>query len=157
MSGTADGVVYQEPGASGWALLWAPAFAVAGYVSEVVSDVPPHTVMWWALGGGLLVLTLMWVAARRRFLCVRVSRSQLWQGRECLLTEQIAQIVEVPAAQSPEWSFAGARVLGGGLTVPRKHDALPLRLHGGTVVLAWARDGEALRAAVESTMSDPVS
>jgi hypothetical protein len=42
----------------------------------------------------------------------------------------------------------GARVLGGGWSVPRKYDELPVKLDDGTVVLAWARDVEALKAAL---------
>jgi hypothetical protein len=42
----------------------------------------------------------------------------------------------------------GARVLGGGWTVPKKFTELPLRLTDDTVVVAWARDADALRAAL---------
>jgi hypothetical protein len=42
----------------------------------------------------------------------------------------------------------GARVLGGGWTVPKKFTEVPLRLTDDTVVVAWARDPEALRAAL---------
>jgi hypothetical protein len=49
----------------------------------------------------------------------------------------------------------GGRVLGGGWTVPRKYDELPLRLDDGTVVLAWARDGEALRSALSRVVDPP--
>jgi hypothetical protein len=79
---------------------------------------------------------------------VRVTRGALWQGREQLAVSRIAVVTDLGAP-------VGARVLGGGWTVPRKYDELPLRLDDGTVVLAWARDGEALRSALSRVVDPP--
>ncbi|MBY8853843.1 hypothetical protein K7G98_38690, partial [Saccharothrix sp. MB29] len=43
---------------------------------------------------------------------------------------------------------AGSTVLGGGWSLPRGTEAVPVRLVDGTVVTAWARDADALRAAL---------
>lgn len=150
MSRPAHGEVYREPGTSRWPLLWGPVFALIGYLFEVFSGLPAHPIAWLLAGMGLLVLTMLWIWARNRFLTVRVTDTQLWQGQECLPLDRIAEIEDV---QNP----AGARVLGGGWSVPRKYAALPLRLQSGVVVLAWARDLEALQDALRSTMTGSAS
>jgi hypothetical protein len=133
--------LYREPG-GGWpALLCGPAFALVGYLTELTTGGSLHTVAWVGVAAGLSAITAPWVYARRRFLAVRLTRRALWQGREELMVGRIAAVNEVGTP-------IGARVLGGGWAVPRRYDELPLRLHDGTVVLAWARDAEALRSAL---------
>jgi hypothetical protein len=139
-SGAPDqATLYHEPGVGRTALLWAPIFALAGYLTELITGGPVHIVAWVCVAAGLCALTAPWVYARRRFLSVRLTRGSLWQGREELAVSRITAVNEVGAP-------VGARVLGGGWAVPRKYDELPLRLDDGTVVLAWARDTEALRS-----------
>jgi hypothetical protein len=140
--------LYREPGVAWSALLWAPAFAVVGYLTELLTGGPRHTGTWVLVAIGLCAITAPWVYARRRFLSVRVTRGALWQGREQLAVSRIAVVTDLGAP-------VGARVLGGGWTVPRKYDELPLRLDDGTVVLAWARDGEALRSALSRVVDPP--
>jgi hypothetical protein len=132
-----DATLYHEPGAGWQALLWAPAFALVGYLTELLTGGPRHTVTWVLVATGLCAITAPWVYARRRFLSVRLTRASLWQGQQKLALSRIAAVTDVG-------SPVGAPVLGGGWTVPRKYDELPIRLDDGTVVLAWARDGEAL-------------
>jgi hypothetical protein len=55
------------------------------------------------------------------------------------------QLADVTDVGTP----VGARVLGGGWSVPRKYDSLPVKLADGTVVLAWAKDVEALQDALD--------
>jgi hypothetical protein len=134
-------VLYREPG-SGWApVLWGPALALAGYLSELALGGPTHALAWMLVGLALAALTVVWVYARRRFLAVTLTSRTLWQGRESLPVERIAEVDDVGAP-------VGATVLGGGWTVPRKYDELPVRLDDDSVVLAWARDVEALRTAL---------
>lgn len=120
-------------------MTWGPLFALSGFVVESFVAGRPAVVLWLATGVALFVLTGLWVYARRRFLSVRVTDTRLWQGGESVA---LARIVAVDGVEAP----SGARVLGGGLSVPRKLAEVPLRLDDHTVVLAWARDGEALRA-----------
>jgi hypothetical protein len=138
----AQATLYREPGASGTALLCAPVFALVGYLIELITGGPVHIIAWVCVAAGLFALTAPWVYARRKFLSVRLTRATLWQGREELAVGRIAAVNDVGTP-------VGARVLGGGWTVPRKYDELPLRLDDGTVVLAWARDAEALRSALD--------
>ncbi|WP_410561850.1 hypothetical protein [Amycolatopsis sp. cmx-4-61] len=134
--------LYAESGVSWGAIGWGPVFALVGALAELVTGGPVHVVGWLLVGLGLCVLTMPWVYARRRFLSLEVTSEQLRQGREKVPAAQIASVTDVGAP-------VGARVLGGGWSVPRKYDELPVRLADGTVVLAWAKDVEALRDALD--------
>ena len=133
-------VLFAEPGSSFWPLLWGPIFAVLGAAVEAMSG-RVHTVAWPLVGLALAGIAAVWVASRRRVLCVRLTTKTLTQGQETLTVERIAEVDEVGTP-------VGARVLGGGWAVPRKFTEVPVRLDDGTVVLAWALDGEGLRAAL---------
>jgi len=134
-------VLFSEAGSTWWPALWGPLFAVVGAVVELSTGGPVHWLPWlvvaFGLGGGALV----WVSARRKVYLVRLTTGTLTQGRELLAVDTIAAVSEVGVP-------VGAKVLGGGWTVPRKTYAVPLRLTGGSVVLAWARDDDALREAL---------
>ncbi|HVV11087.1 DUF3093 family protein [Amycolatopsis sp.] len=134
---------FVEYGAKWTALLYGPLFAVVGYLAELATGAT-HTVAWVLVGIGLAAITAPWIYARRRFLTVRVTTTELLQGRESLPLSQIAEVDDVGAP-------TGARVLGGGWSTPRKYDELPLRLEDDTVVLAWAQDVTALRDALRRT------
>ncbi|MGH3438532.1 MAG: hypothetical protein ACRDRN_18940 [Sciscionella sp.] len=131
-------ILYAEPGSSWWPVLWGPAFA-AVFAGVEATTGPVHTVGWLLVALGLAVISVVWVAARRRLCSVRLTPTALYQGREELA---VARIVEVSDAGVQ----MGARVLGGGLTVPKKFEGVPLRLDDDSTVLAWAKDGEALHA-----------
>jgi hypothetical protein len=133
-------VLFAEPGSSWWPVLWGPVFAGVGAALEA-STGQVHTVAWVLVGTGLAGVAAIWVHTRRRLLSVRLTRTSLTQGQESI---EVRRITEVDEVGTP----AGARVLGGGWTVPRKFTDVPVRLNDGTVVLAWARDGEGLRSAL---------
>ena len=128
-------------------MTWGPLFAFVGYVGELLSGGRVNTTLWLSVGVGLFALTALWVYARRRVLSTRVTDTELWQGGERLAVDRITAVDDVEAPP-------GARVLGGGLSVPRKFAEVPLRLDDDTVVLAWARDGDALREALRSVLRD---
>jgi hypothetical protein len=67
----------------------------------------------------------------------------LRQGREELAVTSIADVGDVGVSM-------GAAVLGGSWIVPNGTDGVPLRLTDGRSVLAWARDAEALVAALRT-------
>jgi hypothetical protein len=131
---------YHEPGVSWVALVWGPLFAVIGALAELTTG-PAHVLAWAFVAVGLVVITLPWVYARRRFLSLEVTTKGFRQGREVLEAARIAEVTDVGPA-------VGARVLGGGWSVPRKYDELPIKLDDETVVLAWALDVEELQAAL---------
>jgi hypothetical protein len=133
-------MLFHESGSSWWPVLWGPVFAaVAGGLEA--STGRTHTVQWVLVGLGLAVLTTVWVAARRRMCSVELTPAVLRQGREELPVHRIAEVRDV----GPQM---GARVLGGGFAVPRKFTGVPLLLDDGETVLAWAKHGEGLQAAL---------
>jgi hypothetical protein len=137
--------LYFEQGASWWALLFGPCFALIGLGFELVTSGPVFISLWIAVAAALTVFTALWVHARRRFTLVRLTDAELRQGPETL---EVARIAEVGDGEPPP----GAKVLGGGLAAPRKYDEVPLRLDDDTIALAWARDGEALREALREAI-----
>jgi hypothetical protein len=144
MSESDQPVLFAEPGSSWWPVLWGPAFAALGAGMEALGG-PAHPVTWMLVGLGLAGAATVWVRARRRLLSVRLTPKTLTQGQESLAVDRIATVIE----ETP----LGARVLGGGWTVPRKFSGVGVRLDDGTAVLAWARDGDGLRAALDRLVS----
>jgi hypothetical protein len=133
-------VLYAEPGSSWWPLLFGPVFALVGAGVEALSG-PVHGLDWLIVALVLFGFTALWVQARRRVCSVVLTATALHQGREPLPVERIAEVDDVGEP-------VGARVLGGGWTVPKKFTEVPLRLTDDAVVVAWAKDPEALRAAL---------
>jgi hypothetical protein len=138
-------VRYAESGSSYWPVLWGPLFALAGAGVEALSG-PVHRMLWLLVGLGLAAAALIWVQARRRICSVRVTALALTQGRERLPLDRIAEVADVGTP-------VGVRVLGGGWSVPKKFAEVPIRLRDGSVVLAWARDPDALRAALTASVA----
>lgn len=150
MTGTdeAGPVVYFEPGAGWWPVLWGPGFAVLGVAVEVFTRGPTHVFLWLLLAGVFALAAAVWVHGRRRLCSVRLTPSVLALGREHVPVSRIVAVTDVGAPM-------GARVLGGGWTSPKGTGEVPLRvadedLESGRVVLAWARDPEALTRALSS-------
>lgn len=132
--------LYAEPGASWWPLLWGPVFALTGFgVEALTGAVRPS--LWVLVALGLFLPTALWVQGRRRVYGVRLTPVALHQGREELPVRDVAAVAGVEPR-------AGARVLGGGWSLPRGTEPVPVELADGTVVTAWARDADALRAAM---------
>lgn len=133
-------VLYAEPGSTRWPLLWGPAFAGIGAGTEALTG-RVHTVQWLTVGIVLFGVFALWVNVRRKVYRVELTPTELRQGRETLPVKDIAQVTDAGTA-------TGAKILGGGWTVPRKTYEVPLRLDDGSTVLAWARDDDALKAAL---------
>ncbi|WP_460402032.1 hypothetical protein [Actinophytocola sediminis] len=132
--------MFAEAGSTWWPVLWGPLFAAIGAGVEAMTG-PVHWLPWIVVGLGLGGGAIIWVSARRKVYLVRLTTGTLTQGREQLRVADIAEVTDVGVP-------VGAKVLGGGWTVPRKTSSVPLRLAGGSVVLAWARDDEGLLAAL---------
>lgn len=133
-------VLFAERGSSWWPVLWGPLFAAVGIGAEATTG-PVHWLAWFVVGGALFGGAAVWVSARRTVYLVRLTTGSLVQGRERLATGRIVAVTDVGTP-------AGARILGGSWTVPRKTTEVPLRLEDGSVVLAWARDDDGLRDAL---------
>lgn len=133
-------VLFAEHGSSWWPLLWGPLFAGAGLFLEVTTGAV-HWLQWFAVAMVLFGGAAVWVSARRKVYLVRLTTGTLVQGRERLAVDRITAVTDVGTP-------AGARILGGGWSVPRRTTAVPVRLADGGVALAWARDDDGLRGAL---------
>ncbi|SER41154.1 DUF3093 family protein [Lentzea albida] len=133
-------MLYRESGSSWWPLLWGPAFAVFGYLVELVTG-PASAALWTIVGLALTLCAVVWVNLRVKTGSVELTAEDARFGREKLPVTMIEAFTDVGAP-------TGAKVLGGGWSVPKGTTAVPLRLVDGTVVLGWARDPEALLAAL---------
>ncbi|KAA5833327.1 hypothetical protein ABT337_19930 [Saccharopolyspora hirsuta] len=134
-------VLYSERGSSWWPVLWGPAFALLGFGVEALTPGPLSPWMWTLTGGLLAVAAAVWVQGRRRLVSVRLTPDRLVLGREEIEVSRIAAVTDVGAP-------VGARVLGGSWTVPKGTGEVPLRIDDDKVVLAWAKNPEALSAAL---------
>lgn len=139
-------VRYAEPGSTWWPVLWVPAFCLVGVGLEAATG-PVHWFAWAVVGVVLTAMSAFWVRARRQVCAVQLTDRTLRQGNQNL---PVARIVRVRDDDPP----MGARVLGGGLAVPRKTSAVPLELDDGSAVVAWARHPDILRAALRALV-DP--
>ncbi len=137
-------VRYAEPGSSFWPVLWAPAFALVGLAVEALSG-SVHVLGWTLAALVLAGIWALWVLARRRIRSVLLTDDTLRLGEEELPVASIAAIED----EEPDI----ARVLGGGWTTPKGTGAVPLRLHDGSLIVAWARHPDALATALRTLLS----
>ncbi len=139
-------VLYAESGSRPWVLLFGPLLALAGIGLESLAPGGASVPLW--LGVGLLVFlyTLVLVRSRRRFLRVELTASTLVQGSTRLPTSQVSGL------RPADEDHYGIRVLGDGPVVPRRHGPVVLRLSDGTRAVAWARDADGLRRALEDLL-----
>ncbi|MER5265872.1 DUF3093 family protein [Actinosynnema sp. NPDC002837] len=137
--------LYTEPGTSWWPLLWGPVFAVLGFAVEALTG-STRPLLWFVVALLLLLPTALWVQGRRRLFAVRLTPVALHQGREELPLREIDEVEGVEPR-------SGAKVLGGGWSLPRGTEAVPIRLTDGSVVMGWARDADALRAEIAKLLT----
>lgn len=136
-------VLYQER-TSWWPLLWGPVGGLVGVAVEALTPPGPvNLAMWLLFACAATAATAVWLYARRRLCSVRLTATTLTAGREQVPVSEITEVADVGAP-------VGARVLGGGWTPPKGTTAVPLRVSGDQVVLAWARDPQALTEALQS-------
>lgn len=148
-------VLFEEPGARWRALAWGPAFCLMVLVFEIYTGPVVH---WFALAMFAVLLmgfTYLQIIAAKRHVSVELTPTRLRQGTESL------DIVEIDAVLPPADYSDGdyepkrwetARVLGELSGVPRRRNAIGLRLVGGALVQAWAKDDDALRDALETVV-----
>lgn len=145
-------VLFFEPGARWRMLTWGPIFCLVVLVFELYTGPVVH---WFALALFALLLmgfTYVQIVAARRHVSVELTPKQLRQGTESLDISDIDAVL--PPADYSDGDYEPkrwetARVLGELSGVPRRRHAIGLRLVGGALVQAWAKDDDGLRDALE--------
>lgn len=157
--GGTDPVLFHEPGGRWRALLWGPAFCLVVLAVELASGPVIH---WFALALFSLILvglTYVQLRAARMHVSVELTTRQLRQGTETVDVAEIAEIFPPAEYEDGEYEpkkWETARVLGELSGVPRKRHGIGLRLVGGGLVQAWAKDDDGLRAALETAKQEYV-
>lgn len=153
---------YREDGWS-WAwILAAPLFCLAAGLFEWVTEAPVHWLMLTVCAIASALCHAVMIGATRVHGRVRLTATTYTQGTEDLDVDRIAEVLPPPPAPTgrfggparPEASWESARTLGELRDVPRRREAVGLRLDNGAEVRAWARDAAALRAALESVVAE---
>jgi hypothetical protein len=137
---------YSERAVS-WRPLWVVVgLILVGFCLDVALPGGNH-LLAWALGFVAIVGVVgIGMYARAQFGSLSVSALRLRVGRESvpLSTVDLPYLRDSEVGGPP----VGARVLGGGWSVPKGREALPIRLTDGAVVLVPCRDPEAVRTAL---------
>lgn len=145
-------VLYAE---NGWSWAWilaAPLFCAAAALFEVLTGAPVHWLMLTVCAVASALCHGVMIAATRVHGRVRVTPTVYIQGTEELELDQVSEVLPLPTAGEAEPSWERARTLGELRDVPRRREAVGLRLNSGAEVRAWARDGAALHAALSDAV-----
>ncbi|QBJ95719.1 hypothetical protein ERC79_06865 [Rhodococcus sp. ABRD24] len=149
-----EGALFYEPGGRWRVVAYGPVFCVIALVIELFTGPVVH---WFALAlfaAMLAGIVYVQVAAARRHVSVLLTDTTLRQGAEELPLSDIEAIL--PEADSdadePE-RWESARSLGELSGVPRRRTGIGLRLRGGSLVQAWARDDEVLREELTAALA----
>ncbi|MFC9787328.1 hypothetical protein [Rhodococcus sp. NPDC127528] len=150
-----DKPVFEEPGARWRVVALGPVLCLVVLVADLFIGVGVHLLGLTLFAVALAGLVALQVVAARRHASVEVTAITVRCGTE---TVELADIVEVlpeadPFADDLE-PWESARALGDLSGVPRRRTGIGLRLRGGELVRAWARDGDALRAVLEDAVRD---
>lgn len=143
-------MTYRESGAS-WRPVWVAALALAvGIVIDIVLPGPDHVGAWLVAVPVVLGLVALTCIAGRRVWSVELSEEQLQVGQETMSLDSVdlEHLHALEDGGEVGGAETGARVLGGGWSIPKGRHALPLRRTDGTSVLVPTRDPESLRRAL---------
>lgn len=139
-----------EPGASWYWLVAGPIAALMMVYVQFSTGVgfqPMVPLLFLAAVSGFLALQ---VKAGRIHTSVELTADSLREGTEVLPLSEIVSVFPEPEftkkSDGPLEKWQTARALGELSGVPRGRTAVGLRLAGGRLAQAWARDGDALRS-----------
>lgn len=124
-------VLYAE---DGWSWAWVlagPAFCLAAGIFESATGAPVHWLMLAVCAVAIALTHGVMIAATRIHGLVRITESTLWQGTEDLPLSLIEGVLPEP--------IDGTRLLGELSGVPRRRFEVGIKLHGGSLVRAYAR------------------
>lgn len=146
------GPIFAEPGASWLWVLLGPVAAGAMILVQRGAGVgfqPLVPLMFLVLVSGVLTVQ---VKAARIHTSVELTPEALREGTETILISEIVRVypesAESPKSSKPPHSWQSARTLGELNGIPKGRYAIGLKLTNDRTAQAWARDDDALRAAL---------
>lgn len=132
-------VLFSEPGGSWWVVAIGPVLVVAILILEGVG---PGSVHWGSMVILGLIITgfsVLQVYAARKHVSMELTETTLRQGTRVIGLDQIATIFpENTGSDHRDWESAPA--LGELHGVPRRRKGIGVKLTGGSLAQAWARD-----------------
>ncbi|MEV4240356.1 hypothetical protein ACIBJI_01155 [Nocardia sp. NPDC050408] len=155
MTASGDGatILFAEPGARWRSVAYGPLLCLIVLILELVTADQVHwfaLIFCAALIAGFVVLQ---VIAGQRHVSVELTPSTLREGTETLPLATIDAVL--PERDEDSWDdedWESARSLGELSGVPRRRKGIGLRLVGGELVQAWAKDHRGLRAALTEAL-----
>lgn len=143
-------LIFEEPGARWRSVAFGPAFCLAALIIELFTGPVVH---WFALSLFAVLLTgliYVQVIAARTHASVSLTATTLRQGTEDVPLDEIESVL--PESDPDDYDYEAwesARALGELTNVPRRRTGIGLRLVGGGLVRAWAKDASTLRHHLE--------
>ncbi|MFI6364485.1 hypothetical protein ACIBG0_17230 [Nocardia sp. NPDC050630] len=152
-SGAGATILFAEPGARWRSVAYGPLLCLIVLILELVTADQVHwfaLIFCAALIAGFVVLQ---VIAGQRHVSVELTPDTLREGTETLPLASIDAVL--PERDEDTWDdedWESARSLGELSGVPRRRKGIGLRLVGGELVQAWAKDHRGLRAALTEAL-----
>lgn len=148
-------ILFAEPGLRWRAVAYGPVLCASILILELVTGSTAH---WFALifcGALIAGFVALQVVAGRRHVSVELTDTTLRQGTETLPLSTVLEVVP-PEGDEKSWDAAtdweSTRALGELVGVPRRRTGIGLRLADDSLVQAWARDHQGLRAALTTAL-----
>ncbi|MEV5836435.1 hypothetical protein [Nocardia sp. NPDC052112] len=157
MTASEDGttILFAELGARWRAVAYGPLLCLLVLILELVTAAQVHwfaLIFCAALIAGFVVLQ---VIAGQRHVSVELTPVALREGTETLPLASIdAVLPERDEDSRDDEDWESARSLGELSGVPRRRAGIGLRLVGGELVQAWAKDHRGLRAALTAALGE---
>lgn len=151
-------VRYSEPGARWRVLLLAPGFAAVGLISDAFMGSGMRWFVWVIAALILGTIGAWMVHAARQHTSVSLTAEVLTQGQDELPTGDIVRVF--PAAprdrtrDDPPEHWETARALGEISRIPRGRRGVGIQLRRGNLAQAWAKNDDALRAALQQILDE---
>lgn len=149
-----DPVLFSEPGGRWRTVAYGPLLCLIVLILELV--IGRGAIHWFGLAFCAALLAgfvALQVVAGRRHVSVELTESSLRQGTETVALDSIARIF--PEHDDESWDddpWQSARALGELTGVPRRRTGIGLKMRGGGMVQAWARDHKELRAQLTAAL-----
>ena len=152
--GAPEVAVFTEPGGRWRTVALGPILCLVVLIADVFVGAGVHVFGLALFAAVLAGFVALQVLAARRHASVEVTASDLRCGTETVALADIAEVLPPADPQDEDLQpWETARVLGELSGVPRRRTPVGLRMAGGDTVRAWARDGDGLRAVLESVVT----
>lgn len=137
--------LFYEPGGAWWVVAIGPVLCLIVLIMEIIGGGQLH---WPALLAFAVLIggfSLLQVYAARTHVSVRLTEASLRQGAQTIRLDEIEEIFpENHGHEHAKWESAPA--LGELSAVPRRRGGVGVKLSGGRLAQAWARDVDRFRS-----------